>query len=135
MQDTTLDGDSQPGIYILGGRSVYGVRTYFGAFAEDDLDAFAPALVDANKFPFDFGCDVAQQHVGLGMDVERWRYQLEQRLFKGELTIGEISEAGKFCATVVPCYSGPVIEALQGQVDILVGLELDDRQAAVVGGG
>ncbi len=69
------------------------------------------------------------------MDVECWRDQVEQRLLRRQLSIREISEARKFCAGVVPLDSRPVIEALQGQVDVFVGFEFDDGEAAVAGGG
>src|ERR1700686_2927298 len=69
------------------------------------------------------------------MNVQGGRYQVKQGLFGRQLATGEISEAGKFSASVVPLDSRPVIQALQREVDILVGLELHDREPAVVRGG
>lgn len=42
---------------------------------------------------------------------------------------------GSTAATVVPFDSRPIIQVLQGKVDILVGLPLHDREPAVVRGG
>jgi len=69
------------------------------------------------------------------MDVQGRRDQVEQRLFRRQLAVGEMSKAGKFCARVVPRYSRPIVEALQRQVDIFVGFEFDDREAAVARDG
>ena len=101
-------------------------RTSLGAFSEDDFYSFAPALVNADEFPFDLGCDVAQQYVGCGMDVQGWRDQVQQRLFGGQGAFRKISEAGELFAAVMPCHSGPVIEALEWKVDIFVGFEFYD---------
>ena len=104
----------------------------FGALAKDDFYALAPAFVNACEFPIDFGGEVAEQSVGCGMDVQGWRHQVQQGLFGGQLAGGEISEAGKFSTTVMPLDSRPVVEALEREVNVFVGLEFDDGEAAMM---
>src|ERR1700758_4938476 len=106
-----------------------------GALAEYYFHAFTPALVNTYKLPCDLGRDIAQQNIRCRMNVQGGSDQVEQRLFGRQLADGEISKAGKFSATVVPLDSRPVIQALQREVDILVGLQLHNREPAVMRGG
>ncbi|MGC1647186.1 MAG: hypothetical protein WA741_15325 [Candidatus Sulfotelmatobacter sp.] len=107
----------------------------FGTLAEDYLHALAPVLVNPYEFPIDLRRDVAQRHVSPRVDVECRRDQVEQRLLGRQFAVCEVSEAGKFLSAVMPLHSRPVVEALQRQVDVFVGLEFDYGESAVVGGG
>src|ERR1700690_3797757 len=85
-------------------------------------------FVNPQYFPVDLGREVPQNYVGCGMYAQRGRDQKEQRLLGRELAAREIPELGKLSAALVPGYTRPVIHTLQGEVDILVGLEFDDGQ-------
>ena len=67
------------------------------------------------------------------MHVQSGRGEDEDGVAFGEDAAGEISEALEVAAAMMPADPRPVIEALHGKMEILGGLEFDDRQAAVAG--
>jgi len=46
-----------------------------------------------------------------------------------------MAEFRKLAALVVPADARPVIQALQGKVNVFIGLEFDDRKTAVASAG
>jgi hypothetical protein len=78
--------------------------------------------------------NIAQNRVGCRMDVKGGGNQKQQRVLRRKLPAGKIAVLLKLPAGVVPPHARPVVEPLQGQVDVFVSLELHDRQATVAGG-
>ena len=64
------------------------------------------------------------------MHMQRGRHQKQQRPFGRQLPLGKISEALELSARMVPGHPRPVVQTLQRQVDIFVGLQFDHRQSA-----
>ena len=64
------------------------------------------------------------------MDAECGRDQVKHWRFVGELLSREVSKLLKFAALVVPLHARPVIEPLERQVEIFVGFEFEDGEAA-----
>lgn len=78
---------------------------------------------------------VVQERIGRGMDVERGRDQKEQRIGVGEFAPGKITSGSEFAADMMPLNACPVVEALQGKVDVFVGLEFKHGETAFTGDG
>src|SRR5690242_6413092 len=98
-------------------------------FPEYYPQPLSPAFVNARQHPVNRRRDIAEQRVGGRMNVQRGGDQEQQRLLGRELVSGEVSEALKFAASLVPDDPRPVIQPLERQMDDLVGLEFDDSQA------
>jgi len=56
--------------------------------------------------------------------------RIEQRQRVGEFAAGEIAVPGEALVELVPADPRPVVEALQRQVNVFVGLEFQDGQTA-----
>ncbi len=80
------------------------------------------------------GRNIVQQRVGGGMHMQRGSHQKQQRPFPRQFPPGKISEALELAPSMVPGHPRPVIQALQGQVDIFVGLQLHHGQPALARG-
>ena len=76
-----------------------------------------------------------QQRVGCRMHMQRGSDQEEQRLVGAQFSARKVSEALELTAGVVPRDSRPVVEALQWQVNVLIGLEFNHSEASVGGNG
>ena len=76
-----------------------------------------------------------QQGIRCRMHMQSGRHQEEQRLVGAQLSSRKVSEALELAAGLVPRHSRPVVQTLQGQVNILVGLEFDDGEASLPGDG
>ena len=69
------------------------------------------------------------------MDAQRRRHHKQQRRLGRQFNTGKITVLAELSALVVPLYPRPVVEPLQGQMDILMRLELEHSQPALAGGG
>ena len=108
------------------------------AFAPDDFDVLAPALVDGEEVPVYAGGEVAEDDLCGGVDAEGGGDEVQAGLGGGEAEAGEVAVAlevaegaggvGVFC--VVMADSDPVVEALEGELGIFFSFELDDCEAA-----
>src|SRR5579863_3902383 len=96
-------------------------------FSEHNLYSLPPALVDPHEFPFDLRRKVAEQRVGSRMNMQRWSDQKKQRLFRSKYRAAEISKARKFAACVMPFHSRPIIQPLQGKMNIFIRFEFHYR--------
>ena len=110
-------------------------------FAPDDADLLTPAFVEGEEVPFDAGGEVFENQLGGRVDVEGGGDQVEARGEGGEFDSAEVAvalelaEAGSGVGglQVVVTDANPVVEALQGEVEVVVGFEFDDGEAAVGG--
>jgi len=117
------------------------------AFAPDGLDVGAPAFVEGDEGPGDAWVEVAEDGFGGGMDVEGGGYEEEVRGSWGEAGVGEVAvllevaEAGEGArggigvGEVVVANADPVVEALEGEVEVFGGFEFNEREAVVAGDG
>ena len=64
------------------------------------------------------------------MKIERGRDQKQARWVGAEGDIGEIATGGEFAAVEVPLDADPIIQGLQGKVEVGGGFQFNDRQAA-----
>src|SRR5271167_307765 len=53
----------------------------------------------------------------------------------GKLTAGEVAVADEAAVLLVPAHARPVVEALEREMNVLVGLQLEDGEAAIEGAG
>src|SRR2546423_15123614 len=90
--------------------------------AEDNSDSLSPPFVNAYEYPINLGRDIAQHDVGRGMNVQGRGDQEEQRSLLGQLPASKVSELQELRALVVPLHARPIIQALQGQMNIFIGL-------------
>src|ERR1700738_2265584 len=114
----------------------------FAAFAPDYFDLFAPAFVEGQERPVDAGGEVAEDGFGGGVDAQGGGDEVKagsigRKAETGEVTVAlELAEAegGAGCRVggleVVPADADPVVEALQREVEVVVGFEFDDGEAA-----
>ena len=110
-------------------------------FAPDYADLLAPSFVEREEVPLYAGADVAEDDLCGGMDVQRGGYEVEAGREWGEFDAAEVAvalelaEAGSGVGglQVVVTDANPVVEALQGEVEVVVGFEFDDGEAAVGG--
>jgi len=70
-----------------------------------------------------------------GVDVEGGGDAVEERVFGGEFDAGEVAVAGDFSGAVEHADAGPVVEGLEGQVEVVVGFEFKNGEAALAGDG
>jgi hypothetical protein len=104
-------------------------------FAEQDSAVFAPVFVYGDEFPGDGWGEGLEYSFVRWVDVEGGRDAVEERVLCGELDAGEIAAAGNFSGAVEHADAGPVVERLQRQVEVVVGFEFEDGEAAVAGDG
>src|ERR1035437_5048841 len=97
--------------------------------------AIAPALIHLHQRPLDARREVAQQNVAGRMYSQRRSDQKQKRRGAGEFAAGEVSVAREFAVLLMPADSRPVVEPLQRQVNVLVGLQLQDGEPAIEGAG
>ena len=109
-------------------------------FAPDDSDLGAPAFVEGEEVPFDAGGEVLEDDLRGWVDVEGGGDQVEARGERGEFEAAEVAVALELAKAffvsglqVVVTDADPVVEALQGEVEVVVGFEFDDGEAAVGG--
>src|SRR5271165_245160 len=69
------------------------------------------------------------------MGSEGWSDEIEQRRRVGELTAGEVSVAHEASVLLVPAHARPVVEALEREMDVFVGFELEDGETTVKSAG
>jgi len=113
------------------------------AFAPDGLDAGAPAFVEGDEGPGDAVVEVAEDGLGGRVDVERGGDEVEARWIGGEAGVGEVavllevaeSGGGVGLGKVVVTDADPVVEALEGEVEVFGGFELDDGELVEAGNG
>src|ERR1019366_596720 len=106
--------DLAPSVKIRG-------RRHFWVFAVDYAHTFSPALIDLYHRPFDSWGKVAQKNVGRRMGAEGGGYEVEQRRGVGEFASGEVAVAEEASILLVPAHAGPVVEALQREMNVFVG--------------
>jgi len=63
------------------------------------------------------------------VEAESGRDQIEQRGLRRQLDAGEVAEMLELAALPQPLDPQPVVEPLERQIDILIQLQLDHRQA------
>ena len=90
-------------------------------FAEDYFEGGAPAFVDGDEVPGDTRGEVAEDDLGGGVDLQGGSYEVEARVFGGEVEGGEVAVALELCEgvcvrwlAVMEADAQPVIEALKG---------------------
>jgi hypothetical protein len=103
--------------------------------AEENAAVFAPVLVDGDEFPGDRGSEGAEDGFVGGVDVESGGDAVEERIVGGELDAGEVTVAGDVSSAVKHADASPVVDGLQGQVEVVVGLELEDGETALASDG
>ena len=59
--------------------------------------------------------------------------QEQQRRQRREFAAAEISEFEELTALVMPLDACPIVQALKRQMNVLIGLEFDNGEAAVAG--
>src|SRR5262249_5984494 len=67
--------------------------------------------------------------------AQGWRYQKQKRRSWRKLEAWEVTVLLEFAPLMVPLHARPIVEALQGKMNVFVGLELEDRQASVARAG
>jgi len=103
----------------------------------------APAFVEGDQGPADAGREVAKDDLGGGVDVEGGGDQVEVRRIGAEAGVGEVAvllevaEAGGAVdvGEVVVADADPVVEALEGEVEVFAGFDFDDGEAVGAGDG
>lgn len=120
---------------------------FSGSFSPYYFDLFAPAFVEGQEGPVDAGGEVAEDGFGGGVDAEGGGGEVEAGWVGGEACGWEVAVAlelveaeggaggGVGGLEVVVADADPVVEALEGEVEVFFGLELDDGEAAVGGDG
>ena len=102
-----------------------------GMLAEEDAAVLTPVLVDSDQLPGDGGGEGAKNGFVGGVDVERGGDAEEERVVRGKLNARKVAVAGDVSGTVQPADAKPVVEGLEGQVEVVVGFELEDGEAAL----
>ena len=100
----------------------------------------APAFVEGDERPGDLRAEVAEDDLGGGVDAQGGGDEIEARRLRGEAVGGEVAVGLKLAEAglgvgglgVVPADAEPVVEALEGELGVLFGLELEDGEAAGV---
>jgi len=69
------------------------------------------------------------------MDVQGGSDQKQQGLSRTEFAKWKVSEALELAASMVPGHARPIVQTLQGQVNVFIGLEFDDTEPARAGDG
>jgi len=105
----------------------------------------APALVEGQELPLDVRRKVTQDGLGGRVDVQCGGDEVETRRLRGERDVAEVSVALELAGSqgetggrvsgreVVVADADPVVEALECEVEVVVGFELDDGEAAIGG--
>src|ERR1700684_184697 len=65
------------------------------------------------------------------MHMQRRSHQEQQRLISAQFSPGKISKALELAASMMPGNSRPVIQSLQRQMNVFIGVEFDYRKASV----
>lgn len=109
-----------------------------GVFAEDDAAVPAPVFVEGDELPGDGGGEMAEEGLVGGMDVEGGGDEEKEGVLGGEcaawgLEGGEVAAAGELAGAMEGADAGPVIERLEREVKIVVGLELEDGETSGAG--
>jgi hypothetical protein len=102
-------------------------------FAEEDSAVLAPVLVYCDEFPGDGWGEGAEYGFVGGMDVESGGDAVEEWVVGRELDAGEVAVVGYFSGAVKGADAGPVVGCLEGQVEVVVGFELEDGEATLAG--
>lgn len=113
-------------------------RDCCGAFAEDDAAIPMPVFVESDQFPGDGGREVAEDRLVGWMDVEGGSDEAEERVVgreAGLLRIGKVAAVGDGAGLMQAADAGPVIEGLEREVEVIVGLDFEDGEAAPAGDG
>jgi len=112
----------------------------FVLFAPDYANLLTPAFVEGEELPFDLWGEVAEDGFCGWVDVKGGGDEVEARWEGREFNATEVSVLVKGVAAgvveglcVVVTNADPVVEALEGEVEIVVGFEFDDGEAAVGG--
>lgn len=112
------------------------------AFAPDGLDAGAPASVEGGEGPGDLRRKVAEDGFGGGVDVEGGSDEVEVRGIGGEAGVGEVAvllevadAGGAGDGEMVVADADPVVEPLEGEVEVFGGFEFDDGELVGAGDG
>src|SRR5271169_3400341 len=62
-------------------------------------------------------------------------HEIQQRRRVGEFASGEVALSNEAAVLLVPAHTSPVVETLKWEMDVLIGLEFEDREATVEGAG
>src|SRR5689334_21051918 len=100
-------------------------------FTMDDAHTLAPTFIKLDESPLDSGREIAQQDVGCGMHVQHRRDEIQQRRRAGKFSPGEVSVSGELTMLLVPANPDPVVESLQGKMNVFVCLEFQHGQPAI----
>ena len=103
----------------------------------------APALVERDEGPGDLRAEVAENDFGGGVDAQRGGYEIEERGLGGKALAGEVAVGLELAQTglgggrlgVVPTHADPVVEALERELGVLFGFELEHGEPALLGDG
>ena len=112
------------------------------AFAEDDLQFLAPVFAEGDEFPVDLGGEIAQDREIGGMDAQRrccqkqaWRqgrnFCSGKVAFAFERRERPVAAGGALAIGIEGADADPVVESLQWEMQVFVGFEFDDDEAAV----
>src|SRR4051794_25298695 len=76
---------------------------------------------------------MAEEFVRCGMNVQTWGGENQERIFRRQLASGKIAMSLELIAPMVPANARPVIETLKGEMQVLVGFQLDDGETSAPG--
>jgi hypothetical protein len=95
------------------------------------FEPLTPFYAYSDPLYLDLGRKVAQDPLIAGMNIERRRHQEKTRRSGTERDSGEIAMVLKLAAVQMPLDAEPIIQGLQGQMEVFGGFELDDGEASV----
>ena len=127
----------------LGELFVVGSEICVGAaFAKDNLQLLTPVFAQRDELPIDFGREVTQHGQVGRVDAQRRCGEQKARGERRDFRSGKVSfafesrertiaagDALAICVEGADAY--PVVECLQRQMQIFVGFEFDDDEAAI----
>ena len=105
-----------------------------------DADLLSPTFIERKKIPLNAWRQVTEYGFGGRVDVQGGGYEVEAGWLRREMQAAEVAMALELAETllvsslqVVMSDADPVVEALQGEVEVVVGFEFDDGETAVGG--
>jgi len=105
-----------------------------------DADLLSPTFIERKKIPLNAWRQVTEYGFGGWVDVQGGGYEVEAGWLRREMEATEVAVALELAKAllisglqVVMADANPVVEALQGEMEVVVGFEFDDGEAAVGG--
>jgi len=103
-----------------------------------DADLLSPTFIERKKIPLNAWRQVTEYGFGGRVDVQGGGYEVEAGWLRREMQAAEVAVALELSETllvrglqVVMADTDPIVKALEGEVKVVVGFELDDGEAAV----